>query len=495
MTTPTVEEAPVQSSHGADLAVAVRNAIKLGGSLLATWTIALVVRFQLPRHLGPERFGAYNFCDYFAASYFAFAGLGINTYIQKEVSVRPQHISDFFGGTLVLRALLSGLLVGGMLVTLLWTGRSEQMPLALVFAASQFVLLVNGSLAATMQAATKVGALASINVISKLLWGIGLAAAIWFDLPLLILAVPSLVSELLRTCVLWPVARKQAHVRMHLRLAETKVVVAASLPFFVNEAALGLCQKLDVSMLEFQSTRAEVGWYSAASNIAGLAFLLSPLFGWVLMPLLSRAKHRSEDEFFHILRRALEAMVVITIPITAMIAIGADFWAVLAFGRSFAPSAHTLRVLAPMFIVTYLTTMLAIALILTNRSWRLTLISIFGLIVQPALSLTFVPLMSRLGVGHAGSGSAMALIGQEIVASALLLSTIGKQVVDTRLVVATAKSAGIVIAILALDRLILGLGPVRLAVESLVYLALALATRTVRLGEARDLVRVVRHRG
>src|SRR5690349_3388131 len=81
-----------------DVATAARNAIKLGASLLATWTVALAVRFQLPRHLGPTRFGNFNFCDSFSAAFFVFLGLGIETYIQKEVPIRPKHASDFFGG-------------------------------------------------------------------------------------------------------------------------------------------------------------------------------------------------------------------------------------------------------------------------------------------------------------------------------------------------------------------------------------------------------------
>src|SRR4051794_20126287 len=99
---PSVVPAPALQSGGAsDAATALRNAIKLGGSLLATWTVALAVRFQLPRHLGPVRFGDFNFCDSFTAAFFIFLSLGIETYIQKEVSVRPKHASEFFGGVLL----------------------------------------------------------------------------------------------------------------------------------------------------------------------------------------------------------------------------------------------------------------------------------------------------------------------------------------------------------------------------------------------------------
>src|SRR5262245_58337601 len=72
-------EAQPVSGHSvhasSDVATAARNALKLAGSLLATWTVALAVRFQLPRHLGPVHFGNFNFCDSFSAAFFVFLGL------------------------------------------------------------------------------------------------------------------------------------------------------------------------------------------------------------------------------------------------------------------------------------------------------------------------------------------------------------------------------------------------------------------------------------
>ena len=109
-----------------DLGVAFRNALKLGGSLLGTWAVALVVRFQLPRLMGPERFGAFNFADSASVVVFTFLGFGVDTYIQKEIAVRPEHASDFFGAVVVLRAAAGVLLLGGFLAFLHLTGRGGE---------------------------------------------------------------------------------------------------------------------------------------------------------------------------------------------------------------------------------------------------------------------------------------------------------------------------------------------------------------------------------
>jgi O-antigen/teichoic acid export membrane protein len=168
-----------------DVATAARNALKLAGSLLATWTVALAVRFQLPRHLGPVQFGNFNFCDSFSAAFFVFLGLGVETYIQKEIPVRPKHASDFFGGVLLVRAGLSLLVLATMATVLAMTGRPSELQLTvLIFGLTQAVMGFNLSLASMLQASTQVGPLAAMNVVSKLLWGTGVAIGIWLDVPL-----------------------------------------------------------------------------------------------------------------------------------------------------------------------------------------------------------------------------------------------------------------------------------------------------------------------
>src|SRR5262245_10859194 len=83
--------------------LAIRNALKLGGSLIFTWGIALAIRLLLPRYLGPTRFGTLNFAEGFTAAFFITLSLGLDSYVRKEVAVRPSHASDFFGGISVLR--------------------------------------------------------------------------------------------------------------------------------------------------------------------------------------------------------------------------------------------------------------------------------------------------------------------------------------------------------------------------------------------------------
>src|ERR1700722_19533917 len=193
-----------------DLSVALRNAVKLGGSLLATWAVAIVVRFQLPRQMGPTRFGEFAFADSYSASLFILLGLGIDTYIQKEVSIRPKHASDFFGAVLAIRLLLTVVVLGALVVSLDLTHRTgEILPAAIVFGLTQALMALNASLSALLQSATRVGRLAATNVVSKVLWGVAVLVALHLNPPIWVLVVPLLVTEAIKSVVLSIVVRRE----------------------------------------------------------------------------------------------------------------------------------------------------------------------------------------------------------------------------------------------------------------------------------------------
>src|SRR5262245_29540407 len=93
-------------AQAADFALGAKNGVQLGASLLVTWSVAVIVRLQVPAHLGPVQQGYFSAAESFAGVFFILLGLGIDTHIMRVVSVRPQHASEIVGGVFVLRGLL-----------------------------------------------------------------------------------------------------------------------------------------------------------------------------------------------------------------------------------------------------------------------------------------------------------------------------------------------------------------------------------------------------
>lgn len=461
---------------------AVRNTLTLGSTLAVTWAVALVVRFWLPRALGPGAFGQLTSADAFASTAFAVLGLGVDTYIRKEVPVRPQHASEFFGGVLLARLLMSAAVFGGMWAVMVSTGRPvEVRQAALVFGVAQVLLSLNESLAALLQAQGEVSGLSAASVAGKLLWAGALFAAVLSGASLPVLGGALVLGEGLKGLALTAMVRKHLGLRLQISLSTTWAVLVASLPFYLNTLAHTAYAKVDVSILAvLTNDDAEVGWYGAAAGLAGLTLFATPLIGWVLMPLLARAAAQSREELGTAVRRSLELLLFAAIPGALVLALGAELWVRLIFGAAFAPAAGAVRVLAPMLVLTYVATLCACTLVLANRGWSLTAISLSGLLLNPLLNLVLIrPCLTLLGPSGGGVGCALAISLTEVWIASCMLACLRGLAFDGRSVGMALRALVAAALAVAADRLLAGMGPVRLAVDLGVYAAGVAVLRAV----------------
>jgi O-antigen/teichoic acid export membrane protein len=488
----------IQRRRTRDLRIALKNGLNLAGSLVITWSVALIVRLQVPAHLGPIRQGHFGFAESFAGMFFTVVGLGIDTYIIKEVSVRPRHASDVVGGVFVFRAALSVLLLAAIAVSLRASGRAgEILPAALVFGLANLVMSVNSTLSAVLQATGHSGRVAVASVAGKVVWGVGMLLGLYYHTALVLLALPVLVGELLKALMLGPFAHYKADLRYRVDAGQVRIAIGASVPYFVSALALGVLGGLGMSVLEFLShDEREVGWFAADQNLGGLCLLLTPLLTWVAMPLLSRAYQRSEKETLFLLSRTLEALIVVIAPMTVLISAGADILIHIAFGDKYAPAGVGLSILSLVFVVTYVNTMLSIGLITMGRGWSVTLVSIGSVFVSATLMLAIVPLGRRLLIpGGECAGAAASVILTELCVTAALVSRFSTSPLDRRTLRAFAKSLLAGAAVLVTDRQLHSVGAIRLAADAVLYAAIALVLQLVSVQDLRRAWSVVRTRG
>jgi O-antigen/teichoic acid export membrane protein len=210
---------------------------------------------------------------------------------------------------------------------------------------------------------------------------------------------------------------------------------------------------------------------------------------------MRRARERSEDEFFAILRRCIEGVTVVSIPVTTMLALGADVWIRLALKDEYAPSALSMRALAPTFVFAYGNVLLWLALMILGRSWTITIVSIAGLIALPLFIFVTVPFTRAFGPGGAGMGVGLALSTRELVVILVFLYFIGRRALDRRSVLAIVKTLGICVVVTVVHFACARFGPVRLAIDAAVYLALGLLLRVYRVSDGVMVLNLIRRRG
>jgi O-antigen/teichoic acid export membrane protein len=141
--------------------------------------------------------------------------------------------------------------------------------------------------------------------------------------------------------------------------------------------------------------------------------------------------------------------------------------------------------------MTYVAMIYAITLVMLERSWTLANISALALVVNAVLNLVFVRFSVRLlGEGGGGTGCAVAMLCTEFFVVISMMIRIGQGAFDRRsarvigLTLVAAGVAWIVHVFLA------SIGPVRLVVDAVVYLAIVISTGALRPKEMLDTVLV-----
>ncbi len=490
---PTREAERREEPAASDAAVALRSGVRLGGSLLLTWAIAIGIRILLPRQLGPAAFGWMNFADAFTATAFVLIAFGIDTQIRKEVPVHPEMATALFGGVVVLRAGLSLLVLAAMALILQVTRQPGVVwRLVFLFGLAQFVMSIGLTASAVLHARSVVGGLSMVNVASKLLWASGVLIGMATPYPLEAVAVALLVAETAKAAATYALARRDVGLRFHVDIPAAWRSVVIGVPFYLNTIAFTAYGRIDMTVLSFSiRDEQQLGWYGAAASLAGLSLLVTPLVGWVLMPLFVRASARGPEAMREAVARSMEVVVSIAVPTSLILILGADVWIRLIFGMAYAPAAHQLRVLAAMYVLTYVATVSACALNVTGKEWFVTRISLTGLLVNPFLCVLLVGVAkNHFGAwGGAGTGAALAMLGAEAVVVVALTASLGGVAFDRRsrrMLLRTFAAVAVVVVVHLLAR---PLGPARIALDAVAYVVLVLALRAVDWRELRDFTR------
>ena len=471
--------------------LAIRNALTLGGALLMTWTIGLSMRVAIPRHLGPTAFGTISWADAFTTTLFVILSLGLDAYIRKEVAVRPEHASDFYGGAIVVRIAITLGLLGSLGLFLHFTHRPfDVSALVMLYALAQFAATSNATLGAMLHAKGRVRGMSALSVVTKVIWAVGVLCAFAVNAPLWGYGAAYFASEAVEVVVLTELARKHLGLVFRVDPTATRAMLKSSLPYSIAGIATTAYSSLGASMLEFVAGSKEVGLYNAAFTLANLTLLMSPILGWVLTPMLARAATQSRAAIFEHTSRTMELVLTLAIPASMLINLGASVWVRVVFGAPFANASMALRVMSTLFVLTYMAIIYANTLVVLERAWALTWISVGGLVVNATLNIVFVHYsMQLLGEGGGGAGCAAAMLGTEIFVAACMAYIAGRAAFDRRCAQTVGRGL-LVYGVVAVVHVLVarsGLNP--LALDVALYLALAMAIGAFRPKEIVSTVR------
>jgi O-antigen/teichoic acid export membrane protein len=160
-----------------------------------------------------------------------------------------------------------------------------------------------------------------------------------------------------------------------------------------------------------------------------------------------------------------------------------------AFGEKYVESALSLRMLAPMFPLTYLATFGAMHLIQLDRIWTMIKVSLAALVINPLLNGPLIHLGYGMGPGWAGALSALASICTEGANAAITFYILGEAAIDRRLWTVLFKTLGICAIVSGVHWMLPSWGAWRIPLESVLYFGLALGCGALPMAQLREGIR------
>ena len=344
--------------------------------------------------------------------------------------------------------LLLSVVVFAIMGTLGWAaqGSYDTLWLLLFFGLAGLLTVQSSTLMTMLYATRTVGRLAILNVVTKVLWGVMAFVAVFVNAPLPTLALVFLLTEIVRAVVLWRLVKTHLdiEVAVHWRKTRTSSWPARRTSQHGRYHRLRQDRRQRIA---FIASDTEIGWYGAA-GLHSLSMLMA-LINWVLLR-SSRARARAPRRS----SRCRAAAWRIAGRRPGVLAMGpGPSWIATMYGEAFRPAVGTLRVLAPMFVLTYIAILCADCLIVLNRGWTLTTISVASLVVNGALNVAIVPRVAP-GLGEGGVGVAAACVstGVEAVVAVTMLYVIGRRSLDARNVSSTLKAPAVALVVILVDR-------------------------------------------
>lgn len=197
----------------------------------------------------------------------------------------------------------------------------------------------------------------------------------------------------------------------------------AILVFFAMSVATTIYTNLDTVMLGFIKTDTDVGYYNTAVKVKNVLCSLVTSLGTVLLPRMScLAEEKKWDEFYSLVKKALNFVLLISLPLMVFFIIFANESILLLSGSMFLPAKLPMQIITPTIVLIGITNVLGIqVLVPLGREKQVLYSEIAGAVINLILNSALIPSL-------ASSGAAIGTLAAEFVVLAVQYRALRKDI-------------------------------------------------------------------
>lgn len=428
------------SSTGRRIAL---NVFYLGTSQGVAWLLNSLYIIVIPRYLGPAGIGTLTLLGAVGAIVNSIAGMGINTYLLREVARDPERSKVLIGTNIIISTVLCVIGWGGVIVVISLLPEAQDVRQVLYIYAITYVLSISITpLQAALQGLEKMHYPLITTFINK---GLRVVLAVTFAALNLGLVLVASVDLFCIIPLVWLYIRwfnKHSQAVFTTDPAPYKELIKGGLPFLIYEVSINIYLQLDQLLLAGLVSQEMVGYYGVAFRLMGTFMVIPTVVGNAILPTLSRmAVDTSDGKMHDTSRKLLTFTLCASLPVSVGCTVMAEPFISLVYGAKFAPTIPIMVILGWTVAPTYLGMGLYQIMVAQDRQTRWIKILIVGVIVNLLLNLGMIPLWQSL-TGNGGIGAAISLLLTELFIAGCGLWLVGREVTNRQLGLNMLKSFG-----------------------------------------------------
>jgi O-antigen/teichoic acid export membrane protein len=379
---------------------------------LITMGISVIVVVYVARYLGPEEFGILNFALSCVAILSAFANLGLDDVVVRNLVLSPDETDSILGTAFTLK-FIGFCCFEGILILFVALAPIER-------TSAVFILIVSLSLLFQVYSVidfyfqSKVAVrYSSLSKIVATLTGAAVRIAlVIFQAPLAFFAAAFVLDSAVLAIFLAHAFKanygKPIRVRFDSRLAVK--MLNNSFPLMLSGLAIMVYMRIDQVMIKQLVSAEAVGIYSAAVRLSEAFNFIPIAICTSLFPAMLQSKNESETRFIGNLQRLYDMMVVLSVGISIPLAFLSDHIILFLYGAPYAQAAEVLRISVCGNIFVFLGVASGKWLMTENFTKHALLRTLYGAVVNILLNSFLIP-------SHGIYGAALATVVSQFVAA------------------------------------------------------------------------------
>jgi O-antigen/teichoic acid export membrane protein len=322
----------------------LRNTSWLIGEKILRMTLGLFVGIWVARYLGPEQFGLFSYAQSFVALFAAFATLGLDGIVVRELVKNEDKRDKLLGTAFILKSFGALFVLLLLAVSIFFQSNDYQTNLIVFIIASATIFQSFNVIDFYFQSKVLSKYVVYSNVISLLLSSIIKVLLILNNASLISFAYVILFDNLILACgfIYYYFKSKLSIFTWCFDVKFAKLLLKDSWPLILSGLVISMYMKIDQVMIkEILDTNA-VGQYAAAVRLSEAWYFIPVVISSSLFPAILNAKKISQQLYYSRIQKLYDLMAWMAIAIAIPMTFLSDFLINVLYGSEYKEAAGVL---------------------------------------------------------------------------------------------------------------------------------------------------------